>query len=89
LLPFVIRHNMVRVVITGHRVPERRTRWNNCIRVLELLPICEAVHWCKYRDAIDAESPTDALIQQLVIKAKGDPLAMDTLIRINRNGAVI
>jgi len=89
LLPFVIRHNMVRVVITGHRVPAPPTRWNNCIRVLKLLPICEAVHWCKYRDALDAESPSDALIQQLVIKAKGDPLAMDTLIRINRNGAVI
>jgi hypothetical protein len=89
LLPFVIRHNAVRVVITGHRVPDPPTRWNNWIRVQELLPIREAVHWCKYRDAIGAESPTDALIQQLVIEANGDPLAMDALIRINRNGAVI
>lgn len=89
LLPFVIRHNAVRVVITGHRVPHLPTRWNDRIRVQELLPIREAVHWCKYRDAIGAESPADALIQQLVTKANGDPLAMDAFIRVNRNGAVI
>lgn len=89
LLPFVIRHNAVRVVITGHQVPDLPERWKSCIRVQELLPIREAVHWCKYRDSLGAESPTDALIQQLAVKAKGDPLAMDAFIRVNRNGALI
>jgi predicted ATPase len=89
LLPFVIRHNAVRVVITGHRVPDPPERWNNWIRVQELLPICEAVHWCRYRDTLGVESPSDALIQQFVVKANGDPLAMDALIRVYRNETVV